>query len=376
MPSIPQKPQTEDSKTFDPDKYFEAWGKEEIQPPYDNDFRKFIIRTFGLPIRDDYGYMAQHAEVTLLNVQTHIEVGRQNGMHAWYRDIEGNVRESPTGADIAAYTDIFRPTTSTSKALTALGSNAKKDSIRADIAKHLQANYHPPSPESKLVVNKTKNHVNPYFDLWAWTNQNLEWAGPEERTAFVRQSHAILPVLYHHFGCVCPSYESLELIRQAAKGRKVVDMGSGNGYWTYMLRRMEPGSKKEKKLDVIPIDNGMSEWRTMWVGGTVEADGVEWLKKNDGAKDSVLLMVYPTVGGEFTKRMVDAYDGTTIFCAGTQNASGFTAFAKETIADWMARERPEWRLGLQVPIPSFAGKDEALFMFEKNGDAVPSGGSA
>lgn len=91
MPSIPQKPQTEDSKTFDPDKYFEAWGKEEIQPPYDNDFRKFIIRTFGLPIRDDYGYMAQHAEVTLLNVQTHIEVGRQNGMHAWYRDAEGNV---------------------------------------------------------------------------------------------------------------------------------------------------------------------------------------------------------------------------------------------------------------------------------------------
>ncbi|KAI7583898.1 hypothetical protein KC316_g7005 [Hortaea werneckii] len=153
-------------------------------------------------------------------------------------------------------------------------------------------------------------------------------------------------------------------------------MGSGNGYWTYMLRRMEPSSKKEKKLDVVPIDNGMSEWRTMWVGGTVEADGVEWLKKNDGAKDSVLLMVYPTVGGEFTKRMVDAYDGTTIFCAGTQNASGFTAFAKETIADWMARERPEWRLGLQVPIPSFAGKDEALFMFEKKDDAVKGDGSA
>ena len=95
MPSIPRKPQTEDSKTFDPDKYFEAWSREEFHPPYDNDFRKFIIRTFGLPMRDDYGYMAQHAEVTLLKCQTHIECGRQNGMHAWYRDAEGNVVGHP-----------------------------------------------------------------------------------------------------------------------------------------------------------------------------------------------------------------------------------------------------------------------------------------
>jgi len=201
--------------------------------------------------------------------------------------------------------------------LTALGSNAKKDSIRADVAKHLQSHYHPPSANTKLIVNKNKNHINPYFDLWAWTNQNLEWAGPEERTVKIRMSHATLPVIYHHFGCVCPSFESLELIRQVAKGRKVLDLGSGNGYWTYMLRRMEPLSKKEKKLDVIPIDNGMSEWRTMWVGDTVQADGVQWLQKNDGGKDAVLLLVYPTVGNEFTSKMIKAYRESiiTLSCA-------------------------------------------------------------
>lgn len=91
MPSIPKKPQTEDSKTFDPDRYFDAWGKEEIQPPYDNDFRKFMIKTFGLPIRDNYGYMAQHAEVTLLHAQTQVEWGGQGGLHNWYKDAEGNV---------------------------------------------------------------------------------------------------------------------------------------------------------------------------------------------------------------------------------------------------------------------------------------------
>ncbi|KAK5112223.1 hypothetical protein LTR62_004384 [Meristemomyces frigidus] len=366
MPTIPRQAQTEDSTTFDPDKYFDAWGKEEITPPYDNDFRKFIIKTFGLSVRDDYGYMAQNAEVTLLSAQTYIECGGQNGLHGWYRDAEGQLREPPTATDIAAYSDIFRHTTSTSKALTALASNAKKGTVRADIAKHLQANYHPPSAASKLAVNKTKTHMNPYFDLWTWTNQNLEWGGPEAETAKVRISHAVLPVIYHHFGCICPSYESLELIRQVANGRKVLDMGSGNGYWTYMLRRMEPQSKKEKKkMEVLPIDNGMSEWRTVWVGDTVEADGIEWLRQHEGGREAVLLLVYPTVGQDFTSKMLKAYDGTTIISAGTQNTSGFTAFAKETIVDWMAREMPGWERVLQIPLPSFAGKDEALFVFEK-----------
>lgn len=316
----------------------------------------------------------------------------------------------PAALDIAAYTEIFRPTTSTAKALTALASNAKKDSVRADVARHLRAHYHPPAAERGLVVPRNKNHVNPYFDLWAWTNQTLEWAGPDDTTASIKHSHAILPILYHHFGCVCPSYESLELIRQLARGRRIVDLGSGNGYWTYMLRRIEPANKKEKRLEVVPVDNGMSEWRVMWVGDTAQADGEQWLKQNHGAVDAVLLLVYPSVGNDFTSKMIRSYrtchtslffdnhstslcfalylltfprvlicclletvtvltwdgvGGTTIISAGAQNSSGFTAFATETIAEWMAREMPEWEKVLQIPLPSFAGKDEALFVFEK-----------
>ena len=70
---------------------------------------------------------------------------------------------------------------------------------------------------------------------------------------------------------------------------------------------MEPVSKKEKKLEVVPIDNGMSEWRTLWVGDTVQADGVQYLQEHDGGKDAVLLLVYPTVGNEFTSKMINAY---------------------------------------------------------------------
>ncbi|EME47098.1 hypothetical protein DOTSEDRAFT_50577 [Dothistroma septosporum NZE10] len=368
MPSIPRKAQTEGSSTFEPSAFFESWSKEEAQPfLYQNDFRKFIIKAFGLILRDDYPYKAT-AEVTLLQAQTYIEFGGQNGLHAWYRDAEGQARPSPTASDVAAYTDIFRPTTSTSKALRGLESNAKKDSVRLDVAKHLLLLYAPPAESTKLAVNKSKTHINPYLDVWAWCNQNLEWCGPEERTKDVKISHAVLPILYHHFGCVCPSYEALSYISQVAKGRRVLDVGSGNGYWTYMLRRFETNSKKAVK--VLPIDNGQSEWRTMWVGDTLEVDGEKWLKQDGGGNEDVLLLVYPVVGQEFTSKMLKAYTGTTIIAAGTQNVNGFTAFAKETIADWMARELPAWEKALQIPLPSFAGKDEALFIFEKKAGTV------
>lgn len=110
-------------------------------------------------------------------------------------------------------------------------------------------------------------------------------------------------MLYHHFGCVVPSFEALELIRQVAKGRTVVDLGSGNGYWTYMLRRLD----EKKPVSVVPVDSGLSEWRTVWIGDTVTSDGVEWLKENKGGEGMVLLLVYPQVGLEFTSKVLKAY---------------------------------------------------------------------
>lgn len=213
-------------------------------------------------------------------------------------------KPAPPAIDVAAYSTIFSSTNSTSKALIGLASNAKKGSLRADIAAHLQSLYAPPSAARKLVVPKLKrSHVNPYIDIWAWANQNLEWAGPDAGTKDVRISHAMLPVLYHHFGCVCPSYEALCLIQQLAKGRQVLDLGSGNGYWTYMLRRFDA----KKPVAVVPLDSGASEWRTVWVGDTVTADGVQWLQEHEGGKEQLLLLVYPQVGADFTGNVLRAY---------------------------------------------------------------------
>jgi hypothetical protein len=186
-------------------------------------------------------------------------------------------------------------------------------------------------------------------------------------------SHHVLPIFMHHFGCVVPSYEALEVLRLVADGRTVADVGSGNGYWTFMLR--------QHKVDVAAVDNAQSEWRVNWIGDTVVSDGVKWLsrKENKGGKEMVLLMVYPIVGGGvaggveggFTRNLLAAYKGDTVAVVGTQNHNGYTGFRGMTMAEYMGREQPDWVRVAQIPLPSFAGKDEALFVFQRGERAPP-----
>ena len=250
---------------------------------------------------------------------------------------------------------MFSSTVSSTKALTALAANAKKDSHRARIAQHLQSKR---LIRSEYTTSKTKKqHVNPYYDYWCWSCENLEWAGPEISTVNVKTSHHMLPVLMHHFGCVVPSYEALEVIKKAASGRSVVEIGSGNGYWAYMLRRMG--------LKVNAVDNLQSEYRTLWISDTIVRDGEKYLQSEQGCEDAVLLLVYPIVGLDFTTKILKGYKGKTIAVAGTQNRNGYTAFEDRTIDKYVTTEKPEFEKAVQIPLPSFAGKDDALFVFEK-----------
>lgn len=212
-----------------------------------------------------------------------------------------------------------------------------------------------------LVLSRSKAHVNPYLDVWTWSCHNLEWAGPDASTVNVKQSHHVLPIFYHHFGCVCPSFEALQTIKALAKGRPVFDVGSGNGYWTYLMRR--------NGMTVTAIDNGDSLWRTLWIADTVKMDAAKFLNKENGGKDAVLLLVYPQAGGDFTKSVLASFRGDTFCVAGTQNKNGFTAFGEITIDQYVESHMKAWEKVVQAPLPSFAGKDEALFVFRRRVNA-------
>ncbi|KOS22057.1 hypothetical protein ESCO_002364 [Escovopsis weberi] len=306
------------------------------------------------------------ASVKLDEAQRAVDLGAVNGLHAWYQDEHGQSRDQPPSPDVEAYISIFDPASSTSAALKNFATNAKRDSIRSEAAEHLaRKRYLHPAVAASLAVPRCKSPPshNPSFVFWAWSCRALEWCGPCASSERVATSHHVLPILMHHFGCATPSHESLEILRRIADGRSVVDVGSGNGYWTLLLRRYG--------LTVHAIDNMQSEWRVTWVGDTTISDGVQWLRGHDHGKDMVLLLVYPVVAaaGSFTRQLVAAYQGDTLAVVGTQNNNGYTSFEGMTMDHFMARWHGEWTRVAQVPLPSFPGKDEALYVFQRGARA-------
>ncbi|KLU83311.1 hypothetical protein MAPG_02375 [Magnaporthiopsis poae ATCC 64411] len=358
-----------------------------------NDLRSAINSWFDIPAQDSYVYHALMS-VRLVEVQRVVTMGAQKGPPPGYINHIEEPLPPPSLADIEAYLSIFDPAQSSAAALRSFGANAKKGSIRRLAADHLAAKrfVHPALSQALAVPKRKKGappHPNPYLLFWAWSCRTLGWCGPTTTTAMTdaRGSHPILPVLMHHFGCVAPSLESLEILRVLAAGRTVVDVGSGNGYWSFMLRR--------HGVPTVAVDNEQSLWRTMWIPDTVKEDGVSWLRRQDppGGKDMVLLLVYPIVGsdgnGTFTRSLLDAYEGDTVAVVGTQNRNGYTSFARMTMDEYMADahaqgsqgddhdktaisdgEKHPWVRVVQIPLPSFAAKDEALFVFQR-GDRAP-----
>ncbi|KAK7917148.1 hypothetical protein PG985_010756 [Apiospora marii] len=396
-----------------------------------DDFASAVAVSFNLPPRDAYVYHAI-VSVTLAQVQHAIGMGGANGLHTWYRDLTppppsendndngaaattteetpqrpkaakalGKPAAPPPRPDIDTYLSIFSPTTATPNILKTFALNAKKNSLRASIASHLLAKryLHPALPA--LQVPRLKKlpsplaPYNPYLDFLAWACRNLEWAGPSPESEAVRSAHHVLPVLMHHFGCVCPSHEALAILKHVADGRDILDVGSGNGYWSFMLRqycssspdsttatsksKKSPATEPTREQKIIPIDNAQSAWRATWVPDTLIADGATYLRKHPETKDAVLLLVYPIVGGGvaggaeggFTRGLLEAYQGDTLAVAGTQNHNGYTGFRDRAMDEFMAREAPDWVKVAQVPLPSFPGKDEALFVFQRGARAPP-----
>jgi hypothetical protein len=120
-----------------------------------------------------------------------------------------------------------------------------------------------------------------------------------------------------------------------------------------------------KPLEVRAIDNAVSEYRVTWIDDTIKMDGKEYLKKNDGGKGCILLLVYPQATGDFTGPILKAFEGEYIVVAGTQNGNGFTGFRESVVDEWVTKNLPAFELMLRMPLPSFAGKDEALFVFQR-----------
>jgi hypothetical protein len=82
------RPSTVGSLNFDPDIFFETWGKLDRSFPSNLNLQSAITAWFGLKEKGNYVYHAI-ASVTSSQVQQAIEYGGQAGLHAWYLDESG-----------------------------------------------------------------------------------------------------------------------------------------------------------------------------------------------------------------------------------------------------------------------------------------------
>ncbi|ORY87837.1 hypothetical protein BCR37DRAFT_390352 [Protomyces lactucae-debilis] len=320
----------------------------------DNDIIKTICHTFKLPPpeEDTFLYAAEGIQLKLHHVQEELKSGRK-----WQYQFKGQLVDV-TQSDVDAYTHIFKSSTATAKLLKSFLENAKKNSTRPAIAAYLNIRRRiVPVLEAKLSRKKT--HLNPFFDIWCLACKQLGFMGPLQVGGYddprkVHLTHSLLPIFMHHFGCAVPCWETLQLIELVAAHRLVLDVGCGNGYWTWILRNMG--------VQVEAVDDKSSSWRTMWIDDIVGADAVTYLKKRKSA-DEVLLLVYPIVGGnKLTQRILEAFKGDTVCYVGTQNANRYTAFADKTMMEYF-EQRGGWQMVASSPMPSFPGKDDALQIF-------------
>jgi hypothetical protein len=92
-----------------------------------------------------------------------------------------------------------------------------------------------------------------------------------------------------------------------------------------------------------------------------------------------MMLVYPVVGGavsgtvegSFTRDLMDTYKGDIVVVVGTQNHNGYTGFKDMTFDEYMGKEQQHngWVKVVQIPLPSFAGKDEAMYVYQRGGVA-------
>ena len=258
-----------------------------------------------------------------------------------------------------AYVELFNPSLSFPKTLNSYHSNAKANSLRSRVASHLHSRFFNKTT-GLLPPKKDRKHVNPYFTMWTYSCRELEWAGPIPSTTHTKTSHHILPVFYHHFGCVVPSYAALHVIAKLSLPAKpskepvlpILDIGSGNGYWTFMLRKF-PVSELSgvKQLDTRAVDSQLSEYRVCWIQDTIKMDGLSYLAQNANGKGCVLLLVYPQATGDFTGPLLKTFEGNTIVVAGTQNQNRFTAFPDCIVDEWVEENLKDFELTLRMPLP-------------------------
>jgi hypothetical protein len=174
--------------------------------------------------------------------------------------------------------------------------------------------------------------LNPYFDIWKEFNQMYVNPGPmtSMRSGPPVTTTSGLNYLVGLFAWSVPSCGALHLIK--AYANSVIDMGSGGGYWSLMLRQIG--------VQVTAVDPLPEPLLYSWIDDTKKQDGFDYLSAVSGNKETpALLLNYPYGHNSDVYKWINEYKGTTIFYVGSVSRTLFTGGNIDMLlSDWIQEE--------------------------------------
>lgn len=149
-------------------------------------------------------------------------------------------------------------------------------------------------------------------------------------------------ILVHKFSWAVPSAAALDEIKTFCKGRRVIEIGAGTGYWASLLQA--------RGQTVVPVDSCKEPVDCQYTQVT-KADGSQFLRAHDTSED-VLMCCWPRSMEDW----LEAFEGQGLIWIGELDGA----------TDYIPEEEDLWQLHKELMIPQFMGMRDRLRMYTRN----------
>lgn len=149
-------------------------------------------------------------------------------------------------------------------------------------------------------------------------------------------------ILVHKFSWAVPSAAALVQIQDFCKGRRIIEIGAGTGYWASLLQA--------HGQVVVAVDNCKEPVDHQYTQ-VIRADGCSFLDAHDTSED-VLMCCWPRC----MEAWLEAFKGRGLIWIGEV----------EGATDYIQEDDPSWQLDRECMIPVHMGMRDRLRMYSRN----------
>lgn len=212
-------------------------------------------------------------------------------------------------------------------------------------------------PSHEFFKYMNIDNWNPLLQFWReWATQSgffkPEGHGLEAIAMFpaiarriVPQTHEIRQNLCNAFAWAVPTTDVLLKIVDTFP--KIVEVGSGRGYWAHLLTRLG--------ADVIAVDS--HDYNNEVYHPTIIANGLDYFKDNNGCPDRALFLCWPHFQMTEVGDMIQEFKGPFIFHVG-EHGGGCT-FDIDAYFEKNEEIGKQWEMTETLRIPNWFGiRDE------------------